>query len=34
VKVNLATEKDDVKDNDPAGNFYVCFKRIEDKSEQ
>ena len=32
MKVNLAAENDNVKDNYPAGNFYISFKSIEYKS--
>jgi hypothetical protein len=34
MKINLAAKNYDVKDNNPAGNFYCCFKGIEYKSEQ
>jgi hypothetical protein len=34
MKVNLATENDNIKDNDPAGYFDIGFKRIEYKSKQ
>ena len=34
MKVNLAAKNNDVKDNYPAGNFNICFKRVEDKSKQ
>jgi hypothetical protein len=32
MKVNLAAENNDVKDNYPAGDFNISFKRIEYKS--
>jgi hypothetical protein len=34
MKVHLATKNDDVKDNDPAGNFNTRLKCIKNKSEQ
>ncbi len=34
MKENLAAENDDVKDNYPAGNFYICLKRIKYKSQK
>ena len=32
MEVNLAAKNDDVKDNYPAGNFNISFKRIEYKN--
>ena len=34
MKVNLAAENNDVKNNYPAGNFNISFKRIKYKSQQ
>jgi hypothetical protein len=31
MKINLAAENNDVKDNDPAGNGNIAFKGIKNK---
>ena len=34
MEINLAAKNEDIKDNYPAGDFNIRFKRVKNKSQQ